>query len=821
MTAEFPILIHPEASIGPHRLASDSCLVQQDGVKWGESDNCLIIQHLLIHLSGMVQGVGFRPFIYNLARQFDLVGSVQNNSQGVNIHAQGKGYLLRTFVKSLQETAPKAACIDTINLSYLPLSNYGDFRILPSERLAHAFTSIPPDLALCSECRHELLNETNRRFSYPFINCVNCGPRFTIIRDLPYDRPLTTMSSFDMCPECHVEYTDPADRRFHAQPVACSRCGPELTFLEADSNGWNSRGVTESSISFMAEALRNRKIALIHGIGGFHLACDARDEALVRELRERKHRDEKPFALMFPSLEYLDDWCEVSGLEQAVLTSPQSPIVLLKKRADCPVAPAVAPLNPFLGVMLPYSPLHLLIMSEFGHPLVMTSANIADEPVVYRLEEALDRLRSLADVALVHNREIHVFADDSVTRVVSGSPRIIRRSRGYVPDGVHVPVPFPCDTLAFGPQLKNTFCLGKKEFAFLSQHIGDMDTEQAFTAYNDTLEHFLHLFDANIGLCACDLHPDYTTTRFAEEWCDARDVPLVRVQHHHAHLVACLAENGETAPAIGLCLDGTGYGSDGTIWGGEVLVGDANGFERAGHLQQVAMPGGEQAVKEPWRMALAWLHETFGDSMFNLQLKFLNTLRSVVGEKAMETLLNRNLIADIFPTTSSLGRLFDAVAAILFFGTHRQYEGQAAMQLEWKLSPLPETPYPFDLLPTTLPTRSAGGESKGGDIVLSPIPMFHALTTDVESGVSPEIISRRFHEGIVDGFARMCEIIRETSGLGTVALSGGCFQNAFLHTHLEERLTARGFRVLTHHKVPANDGGVALGQAVIANAVKG
>ena len=877
---------------------------ERGGSKGGESIENSTIQHLSIHLTGTVQGVGFRPFVYNLAQQNGLAGTVQNNSQGVLIHLQGKEDQLQSFVQSICRLAPSAACIDTVDISSLPVVKYSDFRILSSERLRDAFTQFPPDLALCPECRRELRDPGNRRFAYPFINCINCGPRFTIIRDLPYDRPLTVMSSFTMCSDCSAEYINPADRRFHAQPVACSKCGPTLTFLEAGSDGWNPRGDSESVIILTTDALRDRKIVLLHGIGGFHLACDACDENLVLELRRRKHRDEKPFALMFPSLESLRESCEVSRMEQDLLTSTHAPIVLLRKRGSSPVAPAVAPENPFLGAMLPYSPLHLLILQEFGHPLVMTSANLAEEPIIYRVHDALNRMRDVADAALIHNREIHIFTDDSVARVVSGAPRLWRRSRGYVPEAVRIRDRFSKEILAFGPQLKNTFCLGKKDFAFLSQHIGDMDCEKALEAQHTALEHFLHLFDMHIELAACDLHPDYVTTRLAEEWCDACDVPLVRVQHHHAHLVACLAENGETASAIGLCLDGTGYGTDGTIWGGEVLVGDANGFERAGHLQQVPMLGGERAVKEPWRMALAWLKEAFSDRIFDLQIKFLNTLRSEVGEKAMETLLNYSLIANVFPITSSLGRLFDAVAAILFFGTRRQYEGQAAMQLEWIMSSKPETPYPFDILPTTLPpisqavrgyekvsksscpqkrvsvnnnilldshlhgnyhaacggatqhensaqnpplnppllrsggspgryfqgneekshsrkTHSAGGELKGRAIVLSPIPMFHALTTDIESGVSPEIISRRFHEGIVESFARICEIIRETSGLSTVAFSGGCFQNTFLHTHLEERLTAQGFRILTHRQVPANDGGVALGQAVIANSVKG
>jgi len=764
------------------------------------------IQHLQIHVSGTVQGVGFRPFIYHLAHQFELLGTVKNNSQGVLIHIEGSQEHLRRFLDSIVREAPAAAQVDRLAEAELPLVNFSGFRILQSEILEDAFTQVSPDLALCTDCRRELEDAGDRRFDYPFINCTNCGPRFAIIQDVPYDRPLTTMSRFEMCERCRMEYENPADRRFHAQPVACPDCGPKLQFLTNKEGRWQSASDGDNALTQALEALKSQRIVLIQGIGGFHLACDACDDELVRELRRRKHRDEKPFALMFPSVKSLRENCEVSDRELAHLLSSSSPIVLLRKHSNSIIADSVAPENPWLGALLPYSPLHVLLLSRYGGPLVMTSANVSDEPICYQVEDALRRMQGIADAALIHDRTIHIFADDSVVKVVGGSVRLWRRARGYVPHAVHVPQSFRLQTLAFGPQLKNTFCLGKQDSALLSQHIGDMDSDLTVSAQETALAHFLHIFDAKIELAACDLHPDYATTRLATAWCAARNIPLVRVQHHHAHLASCLTENETTERAIGLCLDGTGYGSDGTIWGGEVLVGDAYSYERVAHLQPVPLLGGERAAQEPWRMALAWLHEIFAEQMAQLPLKFMRDLESELDERTLGNLLNPQLRGKIFPLTSSLGRLFDAVAAILFFGMRHQYEGQAAMLLEGRISSVPESPYPMDV------------HQAEGSWILSPLPMFQALVSDVEQGISMDVVSRRFHEGIVNGFIRLCELARESRKLETVALSGGCFQNAFLLSAFEERLEEEGFRVLSHHQVPTNDGGVSLGQAVVANA---
>jgi hydrogenase maturation protein HypF len=762
-------------------------------------------QHLEIRISGIVQGVGFRPFIFSLANKHSLRGFVQNNSHGVLIRVEGHGNQLQSFIEDIRTHAPIASRIDQLQVNAVPPEQYSEFKIIQSEALAQPFTQISPDLALCPDCRKEMENPKNRRFHYPFINCTNCGPRFSIIEDVPYDRPLTTMSRFAMCSECNAEYENPVDRRFHAQPIACPQCGPKLMVLEFPANAAEEN----DDIAQVVSALRSGKIALIQGVGGFHLACDARNDAAVRELRRRKHREEKPLAVMFPSQESLLQWCFATEAELELIYSPCAPIVLLPKQPVCPAASSVAPDNPALGGMIAYSPLHVLLLAECGFPLVMTSANCSEEPIAYKVEDAIRRMSAIADVALTHNREIHMFADDSVTRVVNGSQRILRRSRGYVPLPIQVPVQFRVQTLAFGPQMKNTFCLGRDHSALLSQHLGDLDNEHALAAQHSALEHFLKVFHATPELIACDTHPDYASTRLATEWATERSIPLVKVQHHHAHHVSCLTENGITEPAIGLALDGTGYGLDGSIWGGEILVGNAKSFNRVGHLQEVPLLGGERVAKEPWRMALAWLYEVYGDSMFDLPIDFLAGLEQHVGGSAIATLLNRNLRDHAFPKTSSVGRLFDAVSALVSFGFRRQFEGQAAMQLEWLLAAKPESSYHFMLSQTE------------DQVTLSPVPMFFALVEDLDSGVPLSVISKRFHDGLVEGFVQTCLVVRERTNLDSITLSGGCFQNAYLLTRMEKSLTSLGFRVLSHKQVPTNDGGIALGQAVIANAQNG
>jgi hydrogenase maturation protein HypF len=762
--------------------------------------------HLLIRISGVVQGVGFRPFIYNLAQRHGLLGSVLNNNRGVEVHVQGKRDAITAFLAALPDEAPTASRIDEVHFTELAPENFSDFRIHVSETTTGAFTHVSPDLALCSDCRRELEDLQDRRYDYPFINCTNCGPRFSIIEALPYDRPQTTMRDFTLCDACRAEYENPGDRRFHAQPVACAECGPTLRYLISAEGKWTAQPQSNDVITAAVSALCEKKILLVQGIGGFHLACDACNEAAIIELRRRKKRDEKPFAVMFPDVKSLRRSCVVTDAELRFLTSPRAPILLLKRLPDSPLAEAVAPQNPYVGAMLPYSPLHVLLLNKFAAPLVMTSANLADEPIAYRNDDALKRMAGVADGALLHDRAIHMFADDSVVKIIGGGARVWRRSRGYVPESVHVPVPFAQQTLAFGPQMKNTFCLGRQSFALLSQHLGDLDSEHAVAAQQAALEHFLKLYDARIELAACDLHPDYATTRLAEKWSASHGIHLIRVQHHHAHLAACLAENGRTDKIIGLALDGTGYGTDGAVWGGEVLVGDIQSFVRVAHLQETFMPGGELAAKQPWRMALAWLYEAYGKNLFSQTIPAVSAMCEYVGENNLRTLLHESLRAKTFPRTTSLGRLFDAAAALIFFGTRPQHEGQAAMQLEGMISDEEKEPYPFEIRST----------QEGYDI--SPLPMIRALAEDIAIGAEPGVMSRKFHDGLVKALAQVCGRIRDRENLSVVALSGGCFQNAYLQTRLENRLREEKFDVLTHRQVPPNDGGVSLGQAVIANA---
>ncbi len=762
-------------------------------------------QHFLIHVYGTVQGVGFRPFVHRLAASLNLRGTVLNDASGVTIHVEGEDGSLRQFIHVLAEDAPPAARIVEIRTEILPLSGFASFDIIRSEHGADVVTEVSPDLALCQDCEQELLDPTDRRHRYPFINCTNCGPRFTIIRGLPYDRPLTTMAGFELCPSCRAEYENPADRRFHAQPVACPTCGPRLSLLTNVKGEWQH---TEAAnvIRKAAERLRRGRILLMQGIGGFHLAVDAQHAEAVRELRRRKRREQKPLAVMFPTLALLEEWCEVSSAERELLTSPRAPIVLLRKRPSCPVADAVAPGNPQLGCLLPYSPLHVLLLNAVARPLVMTSANPCDEPMVYRVEDALSQMSGIADVALLHNREIHTFADDSVVKVVNHVPRVWRRARGYVPEPIQVPVEFERAVLAFGADIKNTFCIARGSGAVLSQHLGDLETERGAEAQQRVLAHFLSLYGTKIEHVACDLHPDYVTTRLAEEWSVQHNLKLTHVQHHHAHMASCMAANGVTEQVIGLCLDGTGYGTDSTIWGGELLTGDFRSFERRAHVESVPMIGGELAARQPWRMALAWLHHSVGEKLFELPLAFVDELKRRYSKQDLLNLVRPSLMNGVYPKTSSAGRLFDAVSALLGFGMRDQYEGQAAMELEWKLGDEGGEGYPFDI------------RHEHGCDMLSPVPMFEALIKDLCEGISEPTIAYRFHEGFARALCDLCVRVGNEHSLTTVALSGGCFQNAFLLSRCEELLTGSHFRVLTHRDVPTNDGGIALGQACIANA---
>jgi hydrogenase maturation protein HypF len=769
------------------------------------SDYTHVDAHFEIRVTGVVQGVGFRPFVYRTALNNHLTGKVWNHSQGVTIHVQGGLSDLRAFVSDLKEMLPPAARIDELSIEQCLLCDFHEFAIAESEESEDAFALIPPDLALCEECRSEFLSAADRRYKYPFINCTNCGPRFSIIKSVPYDRPATTMAPFMMCEKCSEEYENPRDRRFHAQPVACWECGPQIQFYVIVEGEWCTTNHECDPVVEAARLLVSSGIVIIQGVGGYHLACDASDELAVRELRRRKRRDEKPLAVMFPDMESLEEWCNVTSLERECLLSPRAPIVLLDKKESCPVAESVAPMSVNIGAMLPYSPLHLALLNQVGIPLVMTSANLSDDPIEFEESSLRRRISHIADGALLHNRAIHMFTDDSVVRVAKNRPRVWRRSRGYVPESIRLSAKFNQPTLGFGADLKNSFAIGKGECAILSQYLGNLESAECAATSERALRHMLNLFDARIGRVACDLHPDYHSTRLAEEWSGARNLPLVRVQHHHAHLSACLAEHGVSCPALGLILDGTGLGTDGTIWGGELLFGNHRSFMRVGKLTDVPMIGNDAAAREPWRMTLAWLYQTFVDELRILRLPILETIYDKLGSTGVSLLLNPS-VQKSFMHTSSMGRLFDAVAALIGFGVRTQYEGQAAMWLEGVMARTPERAYNISV------------EERNGLLVLDPCSMIREMVIDIHSGVSRGILSRRFHESVAFAWSEMVLLAAEMQNTGTVALSGGCFQNRFMLERICDYLELKKMHVLIPQNIPCNDGAIALGQICIANA---
>ena len=768
-------------------------------------------------VNGIVQGVGFRPFVYRIAVGFGLKGFICNTSSGVLIEVQGSSMLLNSFVCALQSDLPPLARIEAINESNLECVAEERFVIADSSAGAEIETLIPPDIALCSDCRRELLDPANRRFRYPFINCINCGPRYTIVGRLPYDRPFTSMHSFVMCAECEREYHDPLDRRFHAQPNACPVCGPSLTLLDAcgvqgDVRQEHGRQLKGDVVAEALVLLKQDYIIAIKGLGGFHLAVDARNDAAVQRLRERKGREAKPFAVMMRDMMVVQSHCEVSEGEREALLSPEAPIVLLKKRKSSILAPSVAPGNDRLGVMLPYTPLHVLLFDECLDALVMTSANFSEEPIVNENDEALSRLKGIADIFLLHNRLIDLKCDDSVTIHLAGDLRQIRRSRGYVPAPISLRQG-GATVIGTGGELKNTITLLKGSHALMSQHIGDMKNFEAYRHFEQVVAHLQHLFQATPELVVHDLHPDYMTTRWAEQ----QHIPVLGVQHHHAHLVACLAENREEGPAIGLILDGTGYGSDGTIWGGEVLIGDAAGVERFASLESMPLPGGDAAVMQPWRLALGYLHRSCADLP---DLPFMKG-RSV--GQIFELLEKKVNIVE----TSSCGRLFDAVAALCNLRCEISYEGEAAIALMHEAGgAVGDKVFRYVLnyiMPQgkTMDQKEPHHPEKGRWIMMLS-PMIQDIAIALQAGMSTSDISQRFHCTLVTCFQEIIEKASQATGITTIALSGGVFQNELLFTTLLHELQQAGYRVLAHAHVPSNDGGLSLGQAVIGrNFLKG
>ena len=702
-------------------------------------------------IRGVVQGVGFRPFVHGLASERGLSGYVLNDGEGVVVEAEGEPGDLDSFAAALNGQTPPLARVESVVARPAATTGERGF-VVQVSRNGHGSAAIPPDTATCDDCLRELFDPADRRYRYPFINCTNCGPRYTIVDRVPYDRANTTMADFDMCGPCRAEYEDPANRRFHAEPIACPDCGPRLTTRLAEA----------------VSLLRDGGIVAVKGLGGYHLACDASREEVVARLRRRKHREQKPFAVMAAGA---DDLCDVTPAERELLTSPARPVVLMRRRRDAPVADPVAPGTPWLGVMLPYTPLHHLLVSDFGGPLVMTSGNRSDEPIATDDAEARERLGEIADGFLGHDRAIRRRCEDSVVRAEFPA----RRSRGHVPEALPLPVSAPRPIVATGAELKATFCVAKDEEAFLSPHLGDLDSELAFGAFRRDLALYLEMLGAEPELVAHDLHPDYRSTR----WAEGSGLPLEAVQHHHAHAAACLAENGREGPALALVFDGTGYGTDGTLWGGELLRCDLEGFERLAHLEPVPLPGGEAAIREPWRCTAAYLERA------GLPVPFGDWPRV------------RESLKVNAPLSSGMGRLFDAVAALLGVLEIASYEGQAAIELEQLAGDTQADPYT---------ARIEGGSIIGADLVA-------AAHADLLAGRSHAEIAAAFHEGVAASAAAVCETAAEPR---TVVLSGGTFQNLRLLASLRARLSTLGFEVLAHRRLPPNDGSISYGQAVVA-----
>jgi len=747
---------------------------------------------LRVVIRGAVQGVGFRPFVYRLATGLALNGWVKNSSQGVFIEAEGPLNALRDFLVRLEREKPPRSSIQSLEPSYADPAGYSGFEVRESGEEGAKTALIMPDIATCPDCLKEILDPADRRHLYPFTNCTNCGPRFSIMESLPYDRERTSMRTFNMCPNCRREYGDPADRRFHAQPNACPVCGPQIELWDADGKPLASR---DDAILMASSLIREGRIVAVKGLGGFHLFVDARNEDAVALLRRRKGREEKPLALMVPSVAVARDLCAVSPLEERLLLAPEAPIVIMTRRPGSAVAPEVAPGNPSLGVMLPYTPLHHLLMGGLGFPVVATSGNISEEPIVTEGREALVRLHGIADVFLVHDRPIVRHVDDSVVRIVLDRELVLRRSRGYAP----LPVALvdaadremPC-VLAVGGHLKNTVAVTVGSNAFISQHIGDLENPAALAAFRDAITALTGMYEAKPVAVACDLHPDYASTA----WARATGLPVVGVQHHYAHVLACMAENGLVPPVLGVAWDGTGHGPDGTVWGGEFLRVDDTGYRRVGRLRRFRLPGGEAAVREPRRSAIGLLHAMFGDKLFDM--KDLGPVRDFTeGEHGiLRAMLARGINA---PLTSSAGRLFDAAAALIGGRQVNRFEGQAAMELEYAALGDAEA-YPFPLV------------SEDGETVADWGPAVERVIADVRAGIPAGRIAWAFHAGLAQVIAAMA--VR--TGEKRVALSGGCFQNRLLTELAVRALVAAGCAPYWHQRVPPNDGGIALGQAVAA-----
>ncbi len=771
-----------------------------------------------IRIQGTVQGVGFRPWVYRLAREAGLAGSVRNDAAGVTIDAFGEPSALDAFEHRLADSPPPAAAIDLLRAEPLDGASPAGFEIAASAGDAERRVSIPPDLAVCDDCRREVMDPADRRHRYPFTNCTNCGPRFTITLDVPYDRPATTMAGFPMCDDCRREYADPLDRRFHAQPNACPVCGPRLALWDA---GGRELAHGDIALRRAADAVRRGEIVAVKGLGGFHLLVDARNGLAVERLRRRKRRWEKPLALMVSDLPAVRALCELPEAAAELLASPRAPIVLLRRRhagsdpaGTHEVAPEVAPGNPDLGIMLPYTPLHALLLEDLRRPVVATSGNLSDEPICTDESEAVGRLGDIADRFLVHDRPIARHADDSVAVVMAGAPRLVRRARGWAPSPLPLAEPVP-PLLAVGAHLKNTVAVATGSDVFISQHVGDMETSEAYRAFEAVIADLLRMCRVEPVAIAHDLHPDYAATRWAREAGAGGDgapaalagARRLAVQHHHAHLASCLADAGVPGPALGVTWDGTGLGTDGTVWGGEFLAGDAAGFRRVARLRPFRLPGGEAAVREPRRVALALVWELADEAALSDQR--LPPLRDL-GPGVRRPLVRMLASGFRSPVTTSAGRLFDGIAALAGLHQRVSFEGQAAIALEHAAEPAVADAYPFVLAAA----EPSAPEDAPDLIEIDWRPLVAAVVEDVRSGTAPGIVAARFHNALVEAIVAVCRRIGEPR----IALTGGCFQNRRLTEGAATALAAAGFEVLLHRHVPANDGGISLGQIAVAAA---
>lgn len=756
------------------------------------------VKRLFLKVEGIVQGVGLRPFVYNEALSLNLKGWINNNSQGVHIDIEGEEEKLKNFIEKLKYKHPPLARIENIIVEERKAVNYNSFEIRESEINNKKITLISPDRAICDECIEDITNPSNKRYRYPFTSCTNCGPRFSIMKSIPYDREKTTMKKFNMCEECNREYTDPTNRRFHAQPNACGSCGPHI-WIE-DSTG--KKIEVEDVIDWTRQKLKEGKIFAIKGLGGFNLVCDATNEEAVKLLRIRKNRPHKPFAVMLRNIEDVKKYCDVAVEEEKLLTGSIKPIVILDQGNGYDLPKCIAPHQKTLGVMLPYTPLHHLLFGNNIDALIMTSANGHGLPLEYKNESAVDKLGNVADYFLQHNRDIHAPIDDSVVKVVDNEIHMIRRARGYVPE------PIKKDNikgiLACGSNMKNTFCIAKENFIFFSQHNGNLENVETIEHYQNNIEHFKNIFNFTPKYIACDMHPNYISSEYAYR----SSLPRIEVQHHHAHIVSCLAENNVNRKVIGIAYDGTGYGIDGKIWGGEFLLCDNRGFTRIGHLNYVKMPGGEMAVKEPWRMAVSYIYNLFkfgNHNEYSTNKQLREILIKLYGNKAINIIAM--IEADInCPETSSMGRFFDAAASLIGIRDSVTYEGQAAIELEAVASQESLDFYDYDVV------QENGYIVKTEKIIMG-------IIRDKLLDEQDNVISDKFHNTIIKFSKDICKLIRKDTGINEVALSGGVFQNSYLLKNLSNELKNEEFVVYTNKLIPANDGGIALGQIVIANEV--